>query len=113
PVIPLAQLNMSGGYTVTVTSAFGCTTTAVANVSVITLPLPNIASNRPVCVGGTLTFTATGAGSYVWSGPNGFASLIANPTIVNVQLAASGIYTLVGTAGTCSNVTTASITINP
>ena len=113
PVIPGAIIAMSGGYTVLVTTAFGCTNTAVANVSVITLPVPNIISNSPVCVGGTLSFTATGAGAYSWTGPNGFTSLIANPSIINVTLPAGGIYTLVGTAGTCSNVTTASITINP
>jgi gliding motility-associated-like protein len=113
PVIPLAQLNMSGGYTVTVTSAFGCTNTAVANVSVITLPNPIILSNSPVCVGATLSFTGSGGAAYNWSGPNGFASLLQNPNIVNVQMAANGIYTLIATAGTCSNVITASVVINP
>ena len=112
PVIPNAQLNMSGGYTVLVTSAFGCTNTSVANVTVITLPNPVIVSNTP-CVGATLSFTGTGGASYNWSGPNGFNSPLQNPNIPNVTIAANGIYTLIATAGTCSNAVTASVTVNP
>ena len=112
PVIANAQLNMSGGYTVIVTSAAGCTNNAVANVTVITLPMPVIVSNTP-CVGATLSFTGTGGATYSWSGPNGFASGFQNPTIPNVTMAAGGTYTLIVTAGTCSNSTTALVTINP
>lgn len=113
PTILNAQLNMSGGYSVVVTSAAGCTAQAVANVTVITLPQPTITSSSPNCVGSTLTFTGGGGATYNWSGPNGFASFLQNPSIANVQMNANGIYTLIVTAGTCSNVTTASITINP
>jgi gliding motility-associated-like protein len=113
PVIPNANLAMSGGYTVTVTSAAGCTSNAVANVTVGSLPNPIINSNSPVCLNGTLTFTGTGGGTYSWTGPNGFVSALQNPTITNAAMATGGIYTLVVTAGTCSNSATASITINP
>ena len=112
PVIPNATLSMSGGYTVTVTTALGCTNSAVANVTVGSLPSPVIGTNTP-CLNGTLTFTGSGGGTYNWSGPNGFVSASQNPTIPNVTLPAGGIYTLIVTAGTCSNSTTASITINP
>nr|MBA3663803.1 gliding motility-associated C-terminal domain-containing protein [Bacteroidota bacterium] len=76
------------------------------------LPLPSIASNTP-CAGATLSLTAGGGSTYNWSGPNGFSSGTANPTIANVTLAANGIYTLIATAGTCSNSTTQSVTVNP
>ena len=111
PNIPLAALNMTGAYTVTGTSALGCTNSAVANVSVIALPNPAIVSNTP-CVGATLTFTGSGGSTYSWTGPNGFTSNQQNPSIANVSLAANGTYTLIVTAGICSNNTTALVTIN-
>jgi gliding motility-associated-like protein len=113
PSIPNAQLNMSGGYTVVVTSAQGCTASAVANATVITLPQPTITSNSPLCAGATLSLTGGGGSGYSWSGPGGFTSNLQNPLISNAQPVNSGIYTLVVTAGTCSNSTTSSITVNP
>lgn len=113
PVITNATTGMSGAYNVTVTSAQGCTATAIANVSVITLPLPNIISNSPVCVGATLSFTGSGGNSYSWTGPNGFSSTLQNPNIAGVSIAAGGTYSLVVTVGTCTNSTTTAVVINP
>jgi gliding motility-associated-like protein len=112
PTITSASNLMSGVYNLTVTSALGCTNTAVANVTVIALPTPSITSNSPVCVNRTLTLVGSGGTSYNWSGPNGFASAISNPSITNVTAAASGIYTLIVSAGTCTASTTISVTIN-
>src|SRR6185503_17757315 len=64
-------------------------------------------------VGSTLSFTGSGGATYSWSGPNGFASGFQNPSIPNVQMAANGVYSLIVTAGTCSNITTATVVINP
>jgi len=113
PTLANATIPMSGQYTVLMTSAATCTNTAVVNVTVFALPVPVITSNAPVCVGTTLSFTASGGATYQWGGPNGFASLSANPTITNVTLLANGIYTMIASAGSCSASTTASITINP
>jgi gliding motility-associated-like protein len=113
PSIPLSTLGMSGQYTVGVMTAAGCTNIAVANVTVYPLPNPVITSNSPVCKGTTLNLHGTGGASYSWSGPNGFISGMQNPSITNVQLAASGVYTLIASAGTCSASTTSTITINP
>lgn len=113
PTITNATLGMSGTYSVLVTSAVGCTALATTNVTVYALPSPTITSNSPVCMGTILTLTASGGSNYNWVGPNSFTSNIANPVINNVQLAASGIYTLIAGAGTCTVSTTSSITINP
>jgi hypothetical protein len=113
PVIPNAQLNMSGGYSVVATSVAGCTAQAVANVTVITLPQPTITTNSPVCFGNVLNVNGSGGSTYSWSGPNGFASNQQNNSISPVTLAANGVYTLIVTAGTCSNVTTATVVVNP
>lgn len=113
PSIASAALNMSGAYTVTVTTAQGCTNTAVANVNVFPVPTPSIVSNSPVCVGGTLTLNGSGGASYAWAGPNGFISLSQNTSINGVTLLADGVYTLLATAGSCSASTTATVVINP
>lgn len=113
-VVTNAQTNMSGIYNLTVTSAVGCTNTAFVNVLIIALPTPSIVSNTP-CAGATLTLNVVGSAgaSFVWNGPNGFNSLIQNPSITNVTLPASGMYTVIASAGICSATTTQSVTINP
>lgn len=100
-------------YTVTGSAANGCTAQAVANVSVIPLPVPSISSNAPVCFGTTLTLNATGGTSYVWMGPNSFSSTVQSPSIAPVSLSASGIYTLYATIGICTASVTSNIVINP
>ncbi|MDO8999719.1 MAG: gliding motility-associated C-terminal domain-containing protein, partial [Bacteroidota bacterium] len=109
-----AQINMSGAYNVTVTSAVGCTNVATTNVFIIALPTPSIVSNTP-CAGATLTLNVVGAtgASFSWNGPNGFISSIQNPVINLVTVPASGIYSVIATAGNCSATTTSSVTINP
>ena len=57
PSLTNATANMTGAYTVTVTTAPGCTSTAVSNVQVLPLPNPQINSNTPVCVGGALNLS--------------------------------------------------------
>src|SRR5260221_2086953 len=83
-----------GNYTVTVTNANGCTATASATVTVNALPIPTAGSNTPRCVGTTLNLTSSGVTSYSWTGPNGFTSLVQNPTIASVTAAAGGNYTV-------------------
>ncbi|MDI9341804.1 MAG: HYR domain-containing protein [Sediminibacterium sp.] len=112
PSIPNATAVMGGVYTVTVTTAQGCSGTAVANVSVSTLPPPALSSNTP-CTGTTLSLTATAATSYTWSGPNGFTSNLQNPVIANTGTVHGGIYTLTISSGMgCQAVSTLSVTIN-
>lgn len=113
PSIPNAALNMSGAYSVTMTTAAGCSNTAVANVSVYPVPSPNIVSNSPVCVGGVLSLNGSGGATYQWTGPNSFSSSNQNPSISAVTMNANGIYTLLATSGGCSASITANVVINP
>jgi gliding motility-associated-like protein len=108
-----AQLNMSGAYTVTMTTASGCSNTAVATVSVYPVPVPNIVSNSPVCVGGVLNLNGSGGAVYQWIGPNSFNNSNQNPTVNPVTMNDAGTYTLIASAGSCSASTTAVIVINP
>lgn len=51
-----------------------------------------ISTNSPVCAGEDLQFTAAGAASYIWTGPNGFYDNIATPHIFHSSLRDSGMY---------------------
>lgn len=112
PNIPNAATNMSGAYDVTVTTATGCSNTAVANVLVYPLPTPNIVSNDPVCVGGTLNLQGSGGANYFWSGP-GYTGPAQNPTISNVNVGAAGVYTLLVSSGNCTATATHTVIVNP
>ncbi|HRP00607.1 MAG TPA: hypothetical protein PLN54_14335, partial [Flavobacteriales bacterium] len=77
--------------------------------------ITNVTSNAPTCSGQTLTLnvTATGQGplTYAWSGPNGFTSTVASPSITGVTTAASGNYTVVVTNTCGSSQQTISVSV--
>ncbi len=104
---------ISTSYTVIGSATNGCTSSAVSSISVIALPVPVINSNSPVCIGGILNLTASGGTTYSWTGPNFFNSLLQNPSIPLVPIAASGIYTVIATVGICTGSTTSNVVINP
>ncbi len=57
-------------YTVTVTDANGCTATAQVQVTVNPLPVPVVSPNQSICIGQSVTLTASGGVSYYWN-PSG------------------------------------------
>ncbi|WP_375443425.1 SdrD B-like domain-containing protein [uncultured Fibrella sp.] len=69
---------------------------------------PTVSSNSPVAVGGTLSLSASGGGTYSWTGPNNFVSTLANPTIPNVTTANAGTYKVTVDNNGCY----ASLTVN-
>lgn len=77
----------------------------------------NASVNSPVCVGGSLNFTTavnTPGGTYQWTGPNGFSSTAANPTISGVTLAHTGNYRVVYiTPGGCADTFYVAAVVNP
>lgn len=86
----------AGTYTFFVRDIRGCIDSIIATVS-RSPGYPGVAptSNSPVPLGGTINLIANGTGSigaYVWTGPNGFSSTAANPSISNVSTAAGGTY---------------------
>jgi hypothetical protein len=75
-------------------------------------PPPLVArSNGPVCAGASIQFSATGplGASFAWTGPNGFSSTLANPTIAGATTAASGNYAVTCSfvEGSCGSVSVA------
>ncbi len=57
----------SGTYSVTGTSAYGCSATATKSVTVNPAPVMSISGGTSICAGGSVTLTASGASSYTWA----------------------------------------------
>jgi len=105
--------SITNTYTVTI-GRTGCpnVTSAATQVTVNSNPTVTATANSGVAIGQTLNLSASGATTYSWSGPNGFTSNQANPTINNVSLAAAGTYTVVGTTNGCSASANTTVVIN-
>lgn len=110
---PSITVTTGGLYHVDIFDANGCK--GVANFEVIVKPAPaiNPSSNTPVCVGTQLLLSASGGGSYTWTGPSGFISTEQNPTRSAATTAMQGIYSVyvIGT-NSCTNSATISVIIN-
>lgn len=69
---------------------------------------PNPGSNSPVCSGNSIQLTAAPMNVrgvyYLWQGPNGFSSILANPSISNANPLRNGIYTLTVTPIGCQPI---------
>lgn len=80
-------------------------------------PITSVAvtSNSPVCQGAALTLGASFVGSgvinYAWTGPNGFTSILQNPTIPGATNAMAGSYTVTISNG-CGSSSSASGTVS-
>jgi gliding motility-associated-like protein len=94
PVVQTAGVNASGQYSLYayVSSCYGL---AVKTVSVNQLPTPTANNNGPVCESTMATFNSPfPALSYTWTGPAGFTSNLASPSINTASLNNTGVYTL-------------------
>jgi gliding motility-associated-like protein len=98
-----------GTYTVTIKDANLCVTTVAATVATTATPTL-VVNSSTVCAGTSATLTANGATTYNWSPATGLsattgASVTANPTVTTI-------YTVTGSAGTCSSTATSTVTVN-
>ena len=101
-------VNAAGTYSVVGTDANGCKNSASQSVTVNPLPTVAITADGPtaLCQGATVTLTASGAASYLWS-PGG-------ETTAAITVNAAGTYSVVGTdANGCKNSASQSVTVNP
>jgi len=113
PSLNNLQPSASGVYTVIGASAAGCTNIATTNLQVNNNPTVQVSSSGNYCEGQSFVITASGATSYTWSGPNNFSSNNAQVSFQNNNLNLSGTYTVIGANGTCTNINSIPITINP
>jgi gliding motility-associated-like protein len=109
PIIPNAAFSDSGTYYL-IKAVAGGYDTARTHVVIDAPPASLIAtSNGPVCLGDTLSLGAgplDSAETFLWSGPGGFTSTLQNPQIDSFSFADSGLYTVIGSLGVCSDTTT-------
>ncbi|MEM6273042.1 MAG: hypothetical protein AAF998_26750, partial [Bacteroidota bacterium] len=119
-VISPATLGDSGAYGLRI-EVDGCPSPVAAPVTVSVLPVPQVAAaaNSPVCEGEAINLSATtttsGTLNYSWTGPGGFTSNQPNPSIFDVSVANTGIYTVTigGTGNVCTSSDTVAVTVNP
>ncbi len=90
---PVSFAAHNGQWTVTASSASGCTATETFSIKVVRQPVVSASSNTPVCAGGELQLQATGGTAYTWSGPAGFSSTQAAPRISDLSNYPTGTYT--------------------
>ena len=96
---------MAGTYSVTAT-VNGCTGPAgTTTVTVNSIPAsPTAGNNGPVCMGSTLSLTASNiaGATYSWTGPNGFTSAAQNPTVsAGATMVMAGTYSVTANVNGC------------
>lgn len=101
-----ATLNVTTTYTVTGFTLEGCSATGSVTVTVNPIPVPVITPDGPTefCAGGSVTLTASGGSSFLWSD---------NSTNTSISVNASGTYTVTVTENNCSASTSQVVTVNP
>ncbi|HQQ95222.1 MAG TPA: gliding motility-associated C-terminal domain-containing protein [Bacteroidia bacterium] len=95
-------------YTVIGQSAAGCLNSASVSIIVIAPPTLTITpTSTAICIGNSVTLTASGAASFTWQpGGQNTASIVSSPTT-------SSSYTVLGNNGGCVGVKTIQIVVNP
>jgi gliding motility-associated-like protein len=96
-------------YTVTVTDANGCTTSANCTVTIAIPPVVTVSPDITICPGASTTLTAAGADTYVWSPAAGLSSTTGNP--VTATPPSTTMYQVIGTDATTGCTDTAFVTI--
>lgn len=88
-----------GTYILTVTDVNGCQNQDSISLDISVFEDVSInAGDTVLCPGDLLSLSASGAESYVWTGPNGFSESGQNITIDNISLNQSGTYYVEGTS---------------
>jgi gliding motility-associated-like protein len=66
------------------------------------------------CTSTTANLRASGGGQYLWNGPNGFTSNVANPSITNIDFNQAGIYEVIVTSDSgCINRDSTHMIVRP
>lgn len=117
-----ASTNMpaTGSYTVTVSTANGCTNVASVPVTVIAPPeITSVTHTAPACVDcatdallQATIFSQNTPLTYAWNGPGGFSSSLPQPVIPKICTGDNGTYNLVVTDASGCTSTPASTTVN-
>jgi len=100
-VSPVTNTN----YTVSGTNSFGCKSSAVLNLTVHALPTVSISGSSGICLGNSVTLTASAASTYTWSNASNNVSITDTPS-------SNSSYTVYGTnANGCQNFFVKSVSV--
>lgn len=84
-----------------------CNGSKTIAINVTTSPTVNVAaSSQTICSGNAVTLSASGAANYTWTPGN------LTTASVNVTPGSTTVYTVTGANGSCTNVKTATVTVN-
>jgi PKD repeat protein len=84
----------------------GCTNTKTVSITIgSSITIIPVASTQTLCIGGTVNLTASGASTYTWNPGN------LNGNSIVVTPAATTMYTVTGTSGSCNGLSTIGVTI--
>jgi gliding motility-associated-like protein len=113
--IPNVTTAASGVYSV-VATASGCSSSQPATTTVVINaipPTPVASSNSPICDGENLDLFANSIpnANYIWTGPNGFISLVQNPSIIGATTTNSGLYEVKAVVNGCTSSTGSTVAI--
>ncbi len=91
--------SITGSYDFTYSSMFNCDSLVNLDLKVTSPPAITSSITSSVCEGDTVYFSASSpsASIFSWSGPSGFSSGTANPSIDSATAGSAGIYTLLVT----------------
>jgi gliding motility-associated-like protein len=108
---PIASPSVTTSYTLTITSAQGCSSSDVVIITPNIAPTVSIAQVPPICYGDTVALSAIGANTYSWT-PNTLSNAtVSNP---NAWPITSTIYTVTGTSNiNCTGTSSVTITVSP
>ena len=100
-------------YTVTIEDGNHCTLSFTVPVNVVTNPILTV-FGAEVCYGSPAVISASGAATYVWSGPNGFSATTAQAAIPLANNIMPVVYYVLGTGlNTCTTLATAEVSTLP
>ncbi|HOU99122.1 MAG TPA: PKD domain-containing protein, partial [Bacteroidales bacterium] len=93
-------------YSVTTTNAYNCSDQGSVVVTVNPLPTADAGQDVSVCLGSSITLTATGGDSYEWNTGNPTNMITVSPTVTTTY------YVTVTNANNCSNSDNVTVTVN-
>lgn len=99
----------AGTVSVVATSSCGTSTSSINVTLNPSLNLTVTPNSTSICSGGSVVLTASGATNYTWSPSAGLSSV--NGTTVSANPALTTTYTILGATGTCTGVTTATVSV--
>jgi PKD repeat protein len=102
---PAHAYALPGAYTARLTVADASGARDEAEVEILVLPRPEASATNdgPYASGEAIHLISGGGTTYAWTGPNGFVSEEASPTLPNATAANAGVYTVVvASEGNCT-----------